>query len=153
MSKKIVYVDMDDVLCNFAGGARKRSQADPNRKFPQSKIGFFENLEPIEDGIESVQSLLEDFDVYILTAPSTRNPHSYMEKRIWIEKYFGYEFTSKLIISPNKGLSIGDYLIDDNVRGKGQENFKGELIHFGSATFPDWKSVVQHLRSKENQPR
>ncbi len=36
-----------------------------------------------------------------------------MEKRVWIEKYFGLEFTEKLIISANKGLLKGDLLIDD----------------------------------------
>ena len=73
------------------------------------------------------------------------NPHSYMEKRIWVEKHFDYEFTKKLIISPNKGLSIGEYLIDDNISGKGQENFNGKLIHFGSPRYPNWLTIIDEF--------
>lgn len=36
-------------------------------------------------------------------------------------------------------------LIDDNVEGKGQNYFQGELIHFGSQEFPDWMSVRKAL--------
>ena len=81
----------------------------------------------------------------MLTAPSTKNPLSYTEKRLWIENHFSYPFTERLIISPNKGLFKGDFLVDDNTSGKGQENFEGELIQFGSQSFPDWTSVLQRL--------
>ena len=53
--------------------------------------------------------------------------------------------THKLHISPHKGLFEGDILIDDNVSGKGQEAFKGLIIHFGSADCPDWKAVLTHV--------
>ena len=87
------------------------------------------------------------FDVHILTAPSVRNPHSYMEKRLWIEKHFDYSLCHKLIICSDKGLLRGDYLIDDYIDGKGQENFDGELIHFGSDKYPDWSAVMAYLMS------
>ena len=141
---KIIYIDMDDTLCDYTG-AFKRKKSE--RQFPQSKIGFFERLEPIAGGVECVKRLIESehCDPYILTAPSTRNPQSYAEKRLWIEAFFGYEFTKKLIISPNKGLLMGDVLIDDHLSGKGQEAFKGRLIHFGSAAYPDWGAVGEFL--------
>ena len=98
---------------------------------------------------QQVQKLinLEKFDPYILTAPSTRNPFSYTEKRVWIEKYFGVEFTEKLIISSNKGLLKGDILIDDLISGRGQENFEGKIMQFGSANYPDWKTVIARLET------
>ncbi|KPA11151.1 5'-nucleotidase [Candidatus Magnetomorum sp. HK-1] len=68
-----------------------------------------------------------------------------MEKRIWIENYFDYNFTKKLIICSNKGLLKGDLLIDDNIEGRGQESFEGKIIHFGSSDFPDWQSVYSLL--------
>ena len=83
-----------------------------------------------------------------MTAPSTRNPLSYTEKRIWIEDKFDYEFTKKLIICSNKGLLKGNVLIDDYDQGKGQENFEGELIHFGSERYPSWKVVLSYLKGK-----
>ncbi len=51
----------------------------------------------------------------------------------------------QLIISPNKGLLKGECLIDDNVVGKGQENFEGQLIQFGCGIASSWKSVLVYL--------
>jgi 5'-nucleotidase len=50
-------------------------------------------------------------------------------------------FVKKLIICPNKSLLKGQYLIDYNHTGKGQEKFEGKLIHFGSDEFPNWEKV------------
>jgi 5'(3')-deoxyribonucleotidase len=147
--KSIVYVDMDDVLCDFSGAYKEHLQLHPHIKFPQSTPGFFEGLLPIEGAIEATNFMrsTESFELYILTAPSTRNPLSYTEKRLWIENHFDYEFTERLIICPNKGLLRGDYLIDDNLHGKGQENFLGTVLHYGSPCFPSWRSILSYLNS------
>jgi len=148
--KKILYIDMDDVLCDFTKAYKEDILKNPEIKYPQSQYGFFRNLEPIKDGIDTVKYLksTEVFSVYILTAPSIMNPLCYTEKRLWIEDYLGFEMLARLIISPNKGLNKGDYLIDDNVNGKGQEEFEGELIHFGSKKFENWKSVERYFKEK-----
>lgn len=141
----ILYVDMDDTLCKYT--STLLPQITSKLQFPQGQLGFYRNLEPIKDAIESVTKLINSnlYDVYILTAPSVINTHSYSEKREWIEKYFGYEFCHKLIISPNKGLLKGSYLIDDCSFGKGQEGFRGELILFGGDKYPTWESVIEYL--------
>ena len=54
----------------------------------------------------------------------------------------------KLIISPNKGLNKGDYLIDDNKSGRGQENFEGELIHFGTEGLYNWAEILVYFYDK-----
>jgi 5'(3')-deoxyribonucleotidase len=140
---------MDDVLCDYTTAFNNAIEETPGIAFPQSQYGFYANLSPITGATESVQKLIdsEKFDPYILTAPSTRNPFSYTEKRVWIEKHFGIEFTEKLIISPNKGLLKGDILIDDLISGRGQENFEGKIMQFGSADYPDWKTVNARLET------
>jgi 5'-nucleotidase len=145
----IVYIDMDDVLCDYTTAFKNAIEDTPSIAFPQSQYGFYANLAPITGAIESVKKLInsELFDPYILTAPSTRNPFSYTEKRVWIEKHFGLEFTEKLIISPNKGLLKGDLLIDDLISGRGQESFEGKIMQFGSVDYPDWKSVNVRLKN------
>lgn len=147
--KKIIYVDMDDVLADFTSAHRSMRRRTPEITYPQSVVGFFEHLTPIANAVESVNILRNEskFDLYVLTAPSCRNVHSYAEKRIWIEKYFDYEFTKKLIICANKSLLKGDVLIDDHLQGKGQEGFGGELIHYGSEKCPNWASVMAYLSS------
>lgn len=141
--KKIVYVDMDDVLCDFSGAHKTALELNPGIQFPQSQFGFFQKLEPIEGALETLFDLYEsaEYSPFILTAPSTRNPFSYTEKRVWIEERLGYTFVDRLIICSHKGLLKGDLLIDDNKEGKGQESFEGKLIHFGSAEFPNWKTI------------
>lgn len=143
--KMIVYVDMDDVLCDYSTAYNSALKDNPGIKYPQSQIDFYRKLKPIDgaiDGFIYLQNLLT-CDVYILTAPSIRNPLCYLEKRLWVEDYFGLGTVEKLIISPNKALLKGSFLIDDMREGRGQENFMGEIIHFGSKNFPTWEAVIR----------
>lgn len=143
--RQIVYVDMDDVLCDYTVAHIRTRKQHPDIAFPQSIPGFFEHLLPTDGAIDAIRKLRDEFEVFVLSAPSTRNPLSYMEKRIWIERHFDYAFTKKLILSPDKGLLIGHFLIDDHDFGKGQQRFEGELILFRSERFPDWNAVVAYL--------
>ena len=66
-------------------------------------------------------------------------------KRLWIEKYFGKKARHKLILTARKDLNKGDFLIDDSSR-RGQPEFNGEWIHFGSDRFPNWETVLNYLK-------
>jgi len=138
---------MDGVICDFYKAKEEALKRNPHNKFPQSEYGFFTNLEPIEGAISAIMWLMasKDFEVYILTAPSILNPLCYTEKRVWIEKHFGMDLVRNMIISPNKGLSKGDILIDDNEKGCGQDMFEGDFIHFGSNKFPNWNEILIYL--------
>ena len=149
---KVIYIDMDDVLCDFIGSYNKKIAEHPESKYPQSQYGFWRELPPLEGALDAVNFLINSpkFDVYILTAPSIMNPLCYLEKRLWVEDYFGIELVNKLIISPNKALNKGDYLIDDYDKGKGQDKFEGKLIHFGSNKYQDWSSVIEYFTTEYN---
>lgn len=138
-------VDMDGVLCDFAEAYFRMRRERPEVAFPQSIPGIFEDLRPIDRAIETVNRLRQKFDVWVLSAPSVRNPHCYSEKRIWIERHFDLDFAYKLILSHDKSLIAGDVLIDDHINGKGQDRFAGRVIHFGSPDFPSWPSVEREL--------
>ena len=146
----IIYVDMDDVLCDYTHAFNRALSATPSVAFPQSQYGFYANLAPIEGALDTMNWLLTSpvLKPYILTAPSIYNPMSYTEKRVWVEKYLGLEFTERLIISPDKSLLKGDVLIDDRTEGHGQDKFNGELLHFGSPTYLDWQAIQQYLSNK-----
>jgi 5'-nucleotidase len=142
---KKVYVDMDDTLCDFIGPFRR---GEVSIKYPQSKVGFFLDLEPLEGAIEGMKTLQTKYKVYILTRPSIKNTHCYTEKAEWIKKYLGEEMLERMILCPDKSLVKGDYLIDDDHR-HGQTEFEGEHIHFGKDdNFKTWSQVVQYLMSK-----
>ena len=144
----IIYIDMDGVLCDYHRAFTEARLNNPAVRKPQSQAGFFTALAPLPGGREAAAALFAHptFKPYILTAPSQRNPHSYAEKRIWIENHLGYHFVNRLIISPHKGLLRGDVLIDDNRYGSGQNRFVGRFIHFGSEGFPDWAAVRADLQ-------
>ncbi len=142
---KKVYVDMDDTLCDFIGPFKR---GEVSIKYPQSKVGFFLDLEPLEGAIEGMKTLQTKYKVYILTRPSIKNIHCYTEKAEWIKKYLGEEMLETMILCPDKSLVKGDYLIDDDHR-HGQTEFEGEHIHFGKdEKFKTWSQVVEYLMSK-----
>lgn len=145
--KTIIYVDMDHVLCDYDEGYARHQTRFPELKFPQSEPGLYLGLHPMPDAIDSYRWLDSHpaTAVFILTAPSVNNPHCYSEKRQWVEKHLGMAVVENLIITPHKHLNRGDFLIDDNATGKGQDCFAGELILFGSDTFPDWVHVRQYF--------
>jgi hypothetical protein len=51
----------------------------------------------------------------------------------------------RLILTHHKNLNKGDFIIDDRIH-RGVDKFEGKHIHFGTAEFPDWKSVVEYLK-------
>jgi len=144
--KKRIYIDMDKVLCDYSKAFSDIRNS--NLEWPQSKIGFFENLEPIEDAIDSVNLLRKSFEVYILTRPSTKNINSYSEKAQWIKNHFGEEMLDYLILCPDKSLVIGDYLIDDSTLNN-QELFNGKFIQFGKEPYQNWNKVISYILAKE----
>lgn len=143
----IVYVDMDHVLCDYDKGYRKWKKKYSELKFPQSQPGMYLGLDPIPGAIDAYRWLEghPKAQVHILTAPSVKNPHCYTEKRLWVGNHLGMKAAESMIISPAKNLNKGDFLIDDCPEGKGQDEFEGELLLFGSDRFPDWSSVIDFL--------
>ena len=144
LNSKIVYIDMDDTICDYTGLWSIYKEKFPTVQYPQSKFGFFSRLKPIEGALEAINLLEKYYDVFILTRPSIKNLHSYSEKAEWVEKYLGEKYLEKLILCPNKSLVKGDFLIDDYDKN-GQTEFEGEFIKFKTELFPNWESVVKYL--------
>tara|TARA_A100001234_G_scaffold118719_1_gene104166 strand:+ start:1339 stop:1794 length:456 start_codon:yes stop_codon:yes gene_type:complete len=150
MAKKIVYVDMDNTIVDFKSGIKrlpKRDFKEYNGREDEHPY-IFTLMDPIKDSIESVKELNKKYDLYVLSTAPWENSNAWKQKRDWLGKYFGESeenpFYKKVILSHNKNLNSGDYLIDDRPHN-GAENFKGEWIRFGSEEYPDWKSVTKYL--------
>lgn len=142
MNKKILYVDMDGVLCDFYGPfMRAKTDKTP---YPHAEYGFFLNLEPLPGAIEAMKYLTMYYHVYILTRPSVRNILCYTEKAQWIKNHLGFEMLDKLIFACDKSMVKGDFLIDDQT-DNGQTKFEGEHLHFGNGKFSDWRAVLKYL--------
>ena len=156
MNKKIILVDIDGVLADFEG----RFLEEWRKKFPNhphvplekrqtfyleedypdgltkeidsifSAQGFFENLDPIPGGKETmVRMEALGHNVVICTSPISQYENCVLEKYHWVAKNLGYEWTKKMIITKDKTLVYGDILIDDRPEQKGLRK-------------PNWKHVL-----------
>lgn len=146
MSKKIVYVDMDNVLVDFPWGIDqldeeiRKKYADDLDEIP----GFFADLPPIDGAITGFRQLSQQYDTYILSTAPWRNPSAWIDKLRWVQEHLPEVAHKRLILSHNKHLNRGDYLIDDRT-ANGAGEFSGEHIHFGEEPFPNWEAVLDYL--------
>jgi 5'-nucleotidase len=142
----LILLDQDGVLADFDEGFRRawrarhpdhspvaraqrrafrvRDDYPAERRADVERIyaspGFFRGLEPVAGSIEAVREMLAlGFDVRICTAPIDDYQHCVVEKYQWIEHHFGRLFTRRMILSKDKTLVAGDWLIDDNPVVKG----------------------------------
>ena len=137
---------MDNVLVDFPTGIARIT--DKQREEFDGRLdevpGIFSLMDPMPSAIDSFQILASNFDTYILSTAPWENHTAWSDKVNWVKKYLGAPAYKRLILSHNKHLNAGDYLIDDRLKN-GADRFKGEHIHFGTEKFPDWKSVCAYL--------
>jgi 5'-nucleotidase len=144
--KKIVYVDMDGVLVDFETGKEKLSKEDLEKYVGRydEVPHIFSKMEPMENAIDSYIKLCSKFDTYILSTSPWENPTALNDKLDWVKKYLGNYAYKRLILSHNKHLNYGHYLIDDREKN-GADRFVGELILFKGEKFPNWNTVIDYL--------
>ena len=150
MTKKTLYIDMDGVIVDFKS-AFPKLDAKTLEKFkanPDEIQGIFGLMEPLPGAIEAVEFLFKHFDAYILSTAPWENPSAWSDKLNWVKKYLPKVAHKRLILSHNKELNKGDYLIDDRT-ANGVDQFTGEHIHFGKGKFKNWADVLLYLRKKE----
>ena len=151
---KILYIDLDGVLVDFRSAyskltAEERAKFNPSN-LPDSEVAYdnvpniFARMEPMEGAVAAYEKLSQVYDTYILSTAPWENPSAWSDKLEWVKKHLGSVAHKRLILSHNKHLNKGDYLVDDRDKN-GANKFDGELIRFGSDVFPDWNSVLRHL--------
>ena len=144
--KQILYIDMDNVLVDFPSAFPKLSP-ELLKKYPDNKDdipGIFSLMEPLEGALDAYNRLSEKYDTFVLSTAPWDNPSAWSDKLLWVKTYLGDKARKRLILSHNKNLNIGAYLIDDRLKN-GASDFSGEHIHFGTSRFPDWGSVLLYL--------
>ena len=141
----IILVDMDGVVADFEKGnaqlfaelglgtlevkARKNwdileglHSAELRERVLEGwhRPGFFRNLPVIPGAQEAYERLtLFGHQVYFCTAPLRNHATCASEKLSWLAEHFGEAAAGHAIITGDKTLIMGDYLIDDrpNVHG------------------------------------
>ena len=146
MNKKILYVDMDNVIVSFQSGI---DRLDPETLARHVAVhgydengepenldevpGIFGLMEPMAGAIESITELSKLFNLFILSTSPWNNPSAWIDKISWVHKHFGIEKTSRVENGAKEfGLRPGS-----------------EHIHFGQGDFPGWESVVEYLKERK----
>lgn len=136
----LVLVDMDGVLAGFDEAVilalrrdyphipivsmEQRREFHVSKDYPEehrtvirqiiTKPGFFLNLPPLPSALVGIRQLSSmRHHVFICTTSITEFQHCVDEKFLWVESNLGAHWTKKIIITPDKTLVYGDYLIDD----------------------------------------
>lgn len=150
--KKILYVDMDNVLVDFASAFSKipKDILDEHAGREDEIEHIFSLMDPMPGALETFPRLAAVFDTYLLSTATWENPSAWSDKVIWVQKHLGKPAYKRLILSHHKNLNHGNYLIDDRLMN-GADRFPGEHIHFGTDAFPDWDAVHDYLMSKEGK--
>lgn len=150
MIKPVLYIDMDNVLVDFASALTKvppdllEEYAERFDEIP----GIFGLMDPMPGAIDAVSALMAKYDLFILSTAPWLNPTAWSDKVSWIHTHFGIDQDSplhkRLILSHHKHLNRGEYLIDDR-DANGANRFEGELIKFGTKPFENWEVVTRYL--------
>lgn len=151
-NKKILYIDMDNVLVNFQSGIDKLDEKTKAeyKDHLDDVPGIFALMDPVEGAVNAVHQLAEKYDLYILSTAPWNNPTAWCDKLNWVKKHFGSDekspFYKRIILTHHKNLCKGNYLIDDRPEKCGVKDFDGKVLHFGpEGDFHDWESVVSFL--------
>lgn len=149
-TKKVLYVDMDNVLVDFPSGIARLS-TETREKYKgdlDEAPGIFALMDPIDGAIEAYKELAQVFDTYILSTAPWKNPSAWSDKLMWVQKHFGVERGTpawkRVILSHHKHLNQGAIIIDDRIHN-GVHQFQGIHIRFGSERFPTWPVVTEEL--------
>ncbi len=119
---KPIWLDMDDVICDFITELCNRLHKNYNKLITPSQIttwtlsdhmgndwkeiiekpGFFISLKPIDGAINTINRLIKNNrKTFIISSPT--NEHSVFEKYLWVKEYMPFFPIRNLILVGNKG--------------------------------------------------
>jgi 5'-nucleotidase len=115
--------------------------------------GFFRTLPLIEGGRQAIETLMEEFEVYIVSA-AMEFPLSLYEKKQWLEEHFPFISWKNIVFCGDKSIIKTDYLIDDHL--KNLDNFSGIPLMFTAAhnvninhhqRLNNWAEILTYFKS------
>jgi len=175
-AKKTIAIDMDGVLADvethfiswylrdYGKTVNKedlygRSEEDAFfekgviRKFARTP-GFFLTVPVMEGAVEAVKILMEDFEIYIVSA-AMEFPQSLSEKLEWLKINFPFIGWRNIVFCGDKNIINTDYMIDDHIRNL--DGFTGKPIMFHAfhnvnyhhhARVNNWNEVTALLKKE-----
>lgn len=121
-------VDQQDWDLKKGLGPRQAKVVDRIMQEP----GFYTRLEPIDGAKEALKAAVKDgHDVRIVSSPYISNPTCASDKLDWIARHYGSHWASRLILTNDKTVVHGDFLIDDKPVIKGSMTPTWRRVIFG----------------------
>jgi 5'-nucleotidase len=174
--KKSIAIDMDGVIADIEAQVLTWYERDYGIKytreylmgrsekdlFPEKGLirkfvltpSFFRTLPVMEGAVEALQTLMQDFEVYIVSA-AMEFPLSLNEKLEWLGVHFPFITWHNIIFCGDKSIINTDYMIDDHI--KNLDHFKGKTLMFHAfhnTTYThhirvnNWKEIVAILKAE-----
>ena len=164
MSKKILYIDLDNTLVDFGAHLQGIDEGvlEQYRRMVEGKAepetwydeipGVFALMPAMPGAIDAYRTLAELFDTYILSTAPWENPSAWQHKVEWVHLHLGRAARTpahkRLILSHHKNLNKGHFLVDDRPNNGAKE--AGEVpgqqwLEFGKAPYQDWDAVTKQL--------
>lgn len=75
--------------------------------------GWYAELPPVAGALDGLVGLAVHADVWLCTKPLEDNPTCRDDKGAWVRRCLGGDWERRLIISPDKSMIRGDFLLDD----------------------------------------
>lgn len=117
--------------------------------------GFYSQLRPIPGARTALRQILKaGHDVRLVTAPWVSNPTCASDKLNWVAKNYGSHWAQRVILTTDKTLVHGDYLIDDKPAVTGSHEPVWEHVLFSQpynvdvvdkrriTNWADWEEVL-----------
>jgi 5'-nucleotidase len=177
----LVLVDQDNVIADFDAGffsawraahpgapileAHQRRSWNPRDDLPAeyhaaaeqvySSAGFFRGLAPIAGARQALEAMLElGWNVRICTSPIMRYQHCVAEKFAWVDEQLGPAWVRRVVLTADKTLVHGDWLIDDKVQITGSRtpswrhalfdaHHNRRVEHPHRVSWTNWRAVLQ----------
>ncbi|MEH7552869.1 5' nucleotidase, NT5C type [Bacillus altitudinis] len=173
MKRKVIAIDMDDVLADFLPAWVKaiNQHDDPTLKcenikswnisdyvntkndvFRHLTYDFFKGLSVKKDSQKVVKNLCDLYEVYVVTT-ATAHPESLKAKLEWLQENFPFISHDHVVLCGNKKIIKADYMIDDGIHNL--ETFEGVGMVFDAPhnendnrflRVKNWLEIGQKLR-------
>ncbi len=92
---------------------------------------FFRGMLPMPGAKEALEEMRErGFEIFICTSPLSTYNNCVLEKYEWVEKVLGPSWVKQLILTKDKTIIKGDFLIDD------------KPVITGAEEHPEWEHIL-----------
>lgn len=92
---------------------------------------FFRDMLPVKGAKEALEEMREKgFEVFICTSPLSTYKNCVLEKYEWVENHLGPSWVKQVILTKDKTIIKGDFLIDDKPAITGTEKH------------PEWEHIL-----------